>query len=215
MIYYETELGKLYQGDCLEVMKQLPDNSVDLVLTDPPYGVGLNYGETYEDTQENLKKLIDSIMPELFRVSKRIVLTCGHTNIWKYPEAKWIMAWINQAGANRNSWGFTCWQPILCYGKDPYLENRMGARHDIIIHNERSEKLGHCCPKPIRFWEKLLLRSSVKETDIILDPFLGSGTTAIACEKLNRRWIGIEINKEYCEIAKARIEAEARQGKLL
>ena len=167
-------VNKVILGDCLEVMKEMPDKCVDLVLTDFPYGVNYDY-DIYEDTTENLEKLVKQAMPELLRIGKRVILTCGHTNIWKYPEAKWIMAWVNPAGANRNSWGFTCWQPILCYGKDPYLENSMGARQDIFIHNESAEKWEHSCPKPINFWKKLLLRGSVKENDIIQMLSVGFG----------------------------------------
>jgi len=188
-------------------MKQIPDKSVDLVLTDFPYGVNYEY-DTWVDTPENLTELIKKAMPEILRIGKRVILTCGHTNIWKYPEANWIMAWVNPAGANRNSWGFTCWQPILCYGKDVYLANGLGARQDIIIHNETSEKWGHSCPKPIEFWKKLLLRGSIKENDTILDPFLGSGTTAVACKQLKRNFIGIEISEKYCEIARQRLRQE-------
>ncbi|MDI6717957.1 MAG: DNA methyltransferase [Patescibacteria group bacterium] len=198
-------INKIVLGDCLETMKRMPDNFVDLILTDPPYGVNYEY-DVWEDIEENLKNLLDKVMPEILRVSKRAIITCGHTNIWKYPKPKWVMAWVNSAGTNRNSWGFTCWQPILVYGKDPYLENCLGARQDIIIHNESSEKwIQHSCPKPINFWKKLLLRGSVKETDLIYDPFMGSGTTARACMDLNRKYIGSEISSEYCEIIKKRL----------
>ena len=207
MKYPEDFINKVICADCLDVMKDIPDKSIDLCLTDFPYGVNYEY-DIWKDTPENLTKLINKAMPEILRVSKRAIITCGHTNIWKYPEAKWIMAWINPAGANRNSWGFTCWQPVLCYGKDPYLENSLGARQDIIIHNEQSEKWEHSCPKPINFWKKLLLRGSVKETDLILDPFLGSGTTAVAAKHLKRNFIGIEISPKYCKIALERLQQE-------
>lgn len=200
------ELNKIYNEDCLETMKSMEDKSIDLVLTDFPYGVNYEY-DVWKDTPENLTELVKKVMPEILRVSKRAIITCGHTNIWKYPEAKWIMAWVNPAGNNRNSWGFTCWQPILCYGKDPYLENCMGARQDIFVHNESADKsIEHSCPKPIKFWTKLLLRGSVKETDLIYDPFMGSGTTAIACIDTKRSWIGSEISPEYCKIAEERIK---------
>ncbi|MFH2062453.1 MAG: site-specific DNA-methyltransferase [Candidatus Beckwithbacteria bacterium] len=200
----EDIINKVHCSDCLTFMKELPDKSIDLCLTDFPYGVNWEY-DIYNDTEENLKTLIDNAMPEILRVSKRALITCGHTNMWKYPEPKWIIAWVNSAGANRNSWGFTCWQPILAYGKDPYLENRLGARQDIIIKNEQSEKWGHSCSKPLDFWKLLLLRGSVKENDIILDPFLGSGTTAVAAQNLKRNFIGIEISEEYVKIARERL----------
>lgn len=212
-------VNTIIQGDCLEVMKDWPDNCVDLVLTDPPYGLGFEY-DSFVDTQQSLINLANMFIPIAKRIGKRLVFTCGHTNMWHYPPPVWVMAWINKAGANRNSWGFTCWQPIMCYGKDPYLENGLGARQDIIFANETTEKLGHPCAKPINFWCLLLQRTSIFKKDIILDPFCGSGTTCVAAKMLGRRYIGIDISEKYCEIARQRLEAvdtgvpvkEQRQG---
>ena len=201
-------MNEIIQGDCLEVMRGFADKSFDLVLTDPPYGVGIEYG-SFEDTQENLRILISKAMPEILRVSKRVLLTTGQDNIWHYPKADWILAWVNSAGANQNRWGFTCWQPILAYGKDPYRENNMGARPDIIRFNGASEKSDHPVPKPLEFWKLLLARGSVKESDTILDPFMGSGTTLVAAKYLNRNATGIEISPKYCEIARTRLAQES------
>jgi len=109
-----------------------------------------------------------------------------------------------------NTWGFTCWQPILAYGKNPYLANRLGSRPDIIISNERSEKNIHSCPKPLNVWCDILKKGSINENDIVLDPFMGSGTTAVACLKLKRNYIGFEISKEYCDLAEKRIKENKR-----
>ena len=207
-INYPTDfINKIIQGDCLEIMKTMPDKSVDLTLTDFPYGIGEDY-DVFNDSEENVKKLINETMPEILRVSKRVLLTCGTRRITWYPPSDWILAWVVPAGAGRNPWGFTCWQPILAYGKDPYLENRMGSRPDIIQHTETSEKNGHPCPKPINVWKKILLRGSVKETDLIFDPFAGSGTTLVAAKQLKRNYIGVEISEKYCEIAKQRLRQE-------
>ena len=84
----------------------------------------------------------------------------------------------------------------------------MGARQDIIIHNETAERFEHSCPKPIKFWSKLLLRGSVKDSDTILDPFMGSGTTLVAAKMLGRKATGIEISERYCQIAKDRLAQE-------
>lgn len=195
----------LILGDCLNKMKDIPDGSVDLVLTDPPYGVNYEYN-SYQDTQENLKKLIDAFMPEVLRIGKVVLITCGNGNQHLYPKPDWTLAWVMTAGAGQNKWGFTCWQPILAYGKNPYRANRMGARPDIIVSNERSEKNGHACPKPIGVWTEILKKGSVKENDTILDPFMGSGTTGVACKNLNRNFIGIELDPEYFKIAKERID---------
>ena len=150
---------KLIHGDCLEKMKDIPDGSVDLVLTDPPYGVNYEYN-SYEDTQENLKRLVDAFMPEVLRIGKVVLITCGNGNQHLYPKPDWTLAWVMTAGAGQNKWGFTCWQPILAYGKNPYRANSMGARPDIIVSNERSEKNGHACPKPIGVWTEILSRGS-------------------------------------------------------
>ena len=200
------EINQVYGGNCIELLKQLPDKSIDVCLTDFPYGVDVDYGGYFVDTRENLKRLISEVMPELKRVCKRIVLTCGQSNIWMYPEADWIMAWINTAGANQNKWGFTCWQPILCYGKDAYREANKGARPDIIMENACSDDVAHPCPKPVKFWRKLLQRVSVSENDTILDPFAGSGVTLLVAKQLNRKFIGFEINPDYVKIANERLK---------
>lgn len=201
----DIEMNKIHNVDCVEFMKTLPDKCIDLVLTDPPYGVGYEYDQ-YEDTQENLKKLVDSFMADVLRVGKVVLITCGNGNQHLYPKPDWTLAWVITAGAGQNKWGFTCWQPILAYGKNPYRANRMGARPDIIVSNERSEKNGHSCPKPIGVWKSILEKGSVKETDVIFDPFMGSGTTAVAAKLLKRSYIGCEISRDYCNIAEDRIK---------
>jgi len=207
MNYPEDYINKIICGDCLIVMRDIPDKSIDLVLTDPPYGIGENYNKI-EDTSENLKKLVDLFIPQVLRVSNTALITCGNGNQHLYPKPDWTLAWVISAGAGQNKWGFTCWQPILAYGKCPFRSNGMGARPDIITSNETSEKNGHPCPKPIKLWQQILLRGSVKQTDIILDPFLGSGTTAVAAKNLGRKFIGIEISAEYCKIAEDRLRQE-------
>ena len=208
--YPDDYVDKIICGDCLEVIKGIPDRAVDLVLTDPPYGVYVDYGMGIEDNQDNLIILVNKIMPEILRVSKRALITTGVLNAYHYPTPDWVLAWTNMAGANSSRWGFSCWQPILAYGKDPYLQFGKGRTHDVIPHNETAGRVNHPCPKPDKFWEKLLLRGSVHEGDIILDPFLGSGTTAEACKLTHRHFIGIEINPDYCKIAEDRL----RQGVL-
>jgi len=208
MYKIEDIINKVICGDCLEVMKNIPDKSIDLVLTDPPYGINFDY-EGYEDTPENLQGLIDNFMPEFERICRgNIIITPGITNVGRYPEPYWMLSWIYRGGQNRGKWGFNCWQPILCYGKDPYLVNLKGARADIIEDNTPPINYGHTCSKPETFWTKLLERVSVKDTDIVLDPFLGSGTTAVVCKKSGRKFIGIEQSETYCEIAKKRLSQE-------
>ena len=199
--YYQDEWVTIYHGDCREILPQLP--KVDLVLTDPPYGIGLDYG-TFVDTPVNVRNLVVSVMPLILESASRVALTCGVRQIAWYPPSTWILCWFNRAGTGMNPWGFTCWQPVLVYGKDPYLENRMGGRPDYIEGSEGASTKEHPCAKPIKFWKKLLARVSVMSTDVVLDPFLGSGTTVEACKALNRKCIGIEIEEKYCEIAAKR-----------
>ena len=205
------EVNRIYHEDCLVTMSRMEDNSVDLTLTDFPYGIDENY-DIYKDTSENLNTLIQATMPEILRVSKRVALTCGVKNMYLFPKPSWVLNWCTPSGNGRGPWGFCTWQPILVYGNDPYLSNRKGSRPDSFLHIENSVKNGHPCPKPIRIWRKILLRCSCNESDMVYDPFLGSGTTAVSCIKENRNWIASEISAEYVEIAEKRIKIE--QSKL-
>ena len=200
----------LYLGDCLDILPTL--GPVDAVVTDPPYGVGLEY-ETHIDTKEWVQKIAPWIVEESLRHAPVVSITPGNGSQHLYPKPTWTLCWFNRAGAGRCSWGFSCWQPILVYGKDPFLSHGEGARGDYIEHNEISEKNGHPCPKPIRFMAKWIDRVAHRATTI-LDPFMGSGTTGVACARLGRRFIGIEIEPKYFEIACKRIEREYAQLKL-
>jgi DNA modification methylase len=131
-----------------------------------------------------------------------------------YPRPTWVLNWHTPAGSGVGPWGFCTWQPILVYGKDPYMANGMGSRPDVIVHTESAEKNGHPCPKPEKLWSKLLNRVSVLDTDIVFDCFMGSGTTALVAEKKQLKWFGCELEPKYCEIANRRIEAERAQLKL-
>ena len=108
-------------------------------------------------------------------------------------------------------WGFTGLTAILYYGKD-YRAGK-GALPSSIKVTEAAEKCGHPCPKPIRAWSWLVGKLS-QEGETILDPFMGSGTTGVACVKLGRKFIGIEIEPKYFDIACKRIEDAYKQGDL-
>jgi site-specific DNA-methyltransferase (adenine-specific) len=174
------------------------------VLTDPPYGNGTAYPDVVDD-QQHLMELLGVVLPEVRRIGKRVLLTPGAGNMHLYPKPEWTLAWFTPAGAGSGPWGFCCWQPILAYGQDPYLKAGLGRRPDAIVKTEASEVNGHPCPKPIGVWRWALLRGSANQTDLILDPFLGSGTTLRAAKDLGRRAIGIELSERYCEIAANRL----------
>ena len=201
------DLNKIYCGDCLELMKELPDGCVDLVFADFPYGNNTNYG-LYQDTQENLVKLISKVIPELLRIGKVVAVTVGTMNLFHYPPPTWTLAWFVPAGTGYGKWGFCCWQPILVYGVDPYLKNRLGSRPDAFVYTETSFKGGHPCSKPLKVMEWIIQRCSVNPNDIILDPFAGSGTTLVAAKELRRQFIGIDIEQKYVDIARERLKQE-------
>ncbi len=207
----------IYCSDCRLVLPLIPDKSIDLVLTDFPYGNNTDYG-VYQDDQANLLSLIADIMPSIFKIGKVSLITTGIGNMFSYPHPDWVLSWHwEHTNAGSSHWGFNNWQPILAYGKDPYLTNGLGRRQDargaINTGNYQDKMIQHNllsayhfpCPKPTELWEWIIQRGSVKNTDLILDPFLGSGTTAYCAKKLGRKCIGIEISEAYCKIAQDRL----------
>lgn len=205
----------LYLGDCLDYMRTMEPGSVDAIVTDFPYGNNTEYS-SYNDTQENLINLINSALHEFMRISKNIAITCGVINQWLYPKPDWVIAWIAEGNINSSSWGFSCWQPILIYGKDPFLSSGYGRRPDIIKFQTNKniegakEYHGHPCSKPVKLMTKIIGRVS-KENNVIFDPFMGSGTTGVAALQLGRRFIGCEIDPGYFAIAEKRIKQAAAQ----
>jgi len=209
----------LYLGDCLEVMPTL--GKVDAVVTDPPYGIGFPYN-SHDDTAENLERLIAFVVPAVRSMASRVIITPGNTNVFKYPAADWIGAWTWDTTTARGFWGWSQWQPILLYGEDvwPGTNSKGGHLKSDRIHFSGGEAKilhedgrGHTCPKPVEFMRRMVARFTLpKET--ILDPFMGSGTTLVACAKMGRKGIGIELDPEYFEIACKRVEEAYRQPDL-
>ena len=146
---------KLLQGDCLELMKDIPDESVDMVLTDPPYGMAFQSGYRtirYEKIKGDFAPKTEFII--LFHKGRRLINGKRDPNVFEYSKTR----------------------------------------------NEL-----HPTQKPVDMTEYMLSKFSDKG-DIILDPFMGSGTTGIACKNLNRNFIGMELEENYFNIAKERIE---------
>ena len=212
-------MNKVIHGDCLDVMRTLPDKSIDVAITDPPYGIGYDY-EGYDDTQENLLHITQNIFPEILRVCERVVTFCGVQNIWLYPQADWIMSYSWNTTAKYGKYGYNQWQPVLLYGKDV---KGFGSVNGVLksdsmkfsggagigfLSDFRDKK--HPCPKPLNVMEILINRFS-NIGDTVLDPFAGSGTTAIACLNTNRNYILIEKEKEYINIINKRIAEHEQQ----
>lgn len=201
--YYETKLGKLYYGDCLDILPEL--EQVDLVIGDPPYGMNF---QSNRRTEKHSKIIGDDTLPvELIKMAMgkanmASYFFCRWDNLGQMPKPKSVLVWI------KNNWSMgdlkhehgRQWEAICFY---PAANHEFKKRIPDILRNERTGKVYHPTQKPVGLIGQLI---SANICDSILDPFLGSGTTAIACERLNRKWIGIEIAEEYCEIAAKRID---------
>jgi len=209
--YYDRNGITLYLGDCREVLPQLTEK-VDLVLTDPPYNGDLNYGVMINDSRDWadynlwLKGIIQqseqlSNGPVLFFLSKP-----GLINICATYPPKWVGSWLsspcNPAGNVNGCLMIPMWEPFLVYGN---LNNVRARLKDAYKVNHNTENLSHPCPKPVSLMAQII---QCGEWQSILDPFLGSGTTAVAAKKLGRRCIGIEINEDYLKIAIQRLAQE-------
>jgi len=197
----------LYLGDCLEVLPKL--GKVDAVVTDPPYGVGLDYG-SFDDTPDYVLQVACEMVKYSLSRGWRIALTPGNKNSWLYPKPDDIGVWFNPAGTGFGRWGFNLAHLILYYGKEPRPNKSASSVTGL---NDRSEDFGHPCAKPLPFMCWLVNKAS-DEGETILDPFMGSGTTGVACANLGRKFIGIEIEEKYFDIACKRIEIAYQQPRL-
>ena len=206
----------LHLGDCRDILPTLP--KVDAVVTDPPYGVRLGnkpsaLGKTayasFEDTPDNVASVCVPIIVSCVERFGRVVLTPGVKNLFLYPRPNHIGSFYYPSGAGCNSWGFSCWQPILYYGKDPY--GGKGSRPDSKESCEAAEQNGHPCPKPIGQMKWLVGRATLPG-ETVFDPFMGSGTTGVACVQMDRNFVGCELEPAYFDIACKRIEDAQRQG---
>ena len=204
----ELPINQILQGDCLEVMKTFPDKSIDLILTDLPYGI-------YSDKKVTgfAKKRIDwglgnwdikvgkNYFDEMFRISKNQVIFGLQYYIDCLLPTKEVWVWDKKTGNNFFADGELAWTSYSGTLRI-FRHQWCGAFKD----SERKEKSQHPTQKPVELM-KWCMRNT-KENDIILDPFLGSGTTAVAAKQLGRKYIGIEISEKYCQIARDRLRQE-------
>jgi len=204
----------LYLGDCLEVMPLL--GKVDAVVTDPPYGVNYDgsttqHGEngfpyaSYSDTPENIDAICVPAIRMAVGMAGCAVITPGNACAYKYDPPRALGSIFYPSGANSGPWGFVCSQPLFYYGKDPYLASGRGRKPNGFSTTEATDRnINHPCPKPLGVMLWLVERASLSG-QTILDPFMGSGTTLVACAKLGRKGIGIELDPDYFEIACRRV----------
>jgi site-specific DNA-methyltransferase (adenine-specific) len=204
----EFEDVLLYHADCLEILPQMKAGSVDAVVTDPPYNVGCSYN-SWDDSREDYEEWSRAWFTDARAVGHALVMTPGAVNLpfWCLKKPDWVYCWLRTAGltpAGRAAMRMG-WEPIASWG---FPLKPLGLD---VLNYAVSEQAGvgnHPCPKPLglfRFLVERWTRSSVA------DPFMGSGTTGVACVQLNRRFVGIEIDEGYFAIAVKRIERAIRE----
>lgn len=200
--YFDDGQIQIWHGDCRDVLPTLEAGIVDLVLTDPPYGVGFKYA-SHDDDESTYRSWMLPVFAEMRRVGKIVMLTTGMRHLWMYPPATWVMCWAKPGSTRRSDLGgFNEWEPVLVYGKRR-IYNDFRYLPDAVNHSRESGD--HPCPKPIRMARWLVAEGSDADA-LILDPFMGSGTTLRAAKDLGRKAIGIEIEERYCEIAAKRLQ---------
>jgi DNA modification methylase len=212
MEVYKTKHCTLYLGNCLDIMPTLADCNIDAVVTDPPYGVDggvgrqtirgkARYSGAFRDDEANIRSVCVPIIEYLLQLGIPMAVTTGNKWLHLYPPARDIGCFWTPAAIGCGPWGFTTFHPILYYGKD-WRGGRWPSGKQV---TERAKANGHPCPKPLGAWRWLVEKvSQPKQT--VFDPFMGSGTTGVACVETGRNFIGVEINPTYFEIAKKRID---------
>lgn len=211
-------MRRLIHGDCLKEMSKIKNDSVDLILTDPPYGISFksNYRKIKYSKIKGDDSLLwlDSFTYEIYRVLKNnsagyIFCSFHHVDKFKISlersfKIKNILVWEK----NNTSMGDLKgdFAPkiefIIFIHKGRSLIR--GKRDPNIFRFKRTGNILHPTEKPVDLCEYLISKFSDKD-HIVLDPFMGSGTTGIACKNLKRNFIGIELDENYFSIAKKRI----------
>lgn len=232
------EVDKIYKGNCYELIKDLPDDFVDLIITDPPYqfnsmrGGGImknphNQQFSKEITENKLDKGVDAeLFNEWIRVMKKIniYIWCNKEQIIEYLDF-----FVKEKKCNYEILIWHKTDPIAFCGTHYLIDKEYclyfwetGAKVHIsfdkgstVFHETKNvsdkKMYGHPTIKPIHFIENMVVNSS-EENDVVLDTFIGSGTTAVACKHTNRRYIGFEINEDYYKIAVDRVNGISKSG---
>jgi site-specific DNA-methyltransferase (adenine-specific) len=250
---YTTEIpskliNQIIEGDAIQVMKEIPDNSIDMTFADPPFNLKKSY-EYYEDDKEVHEYL--AWCKEWLREMVRITKPTGSIFVHNIP--KWLTYFASYLNDLAHFKHWIAWDAMGAplgktllpnhYGILWYIKSKgfkfydiraphercrecdslladYGGKKDLIHpfgtlasdvwidihrirHNKRRDE--HPCQLPVHLLERLILMAT-DENDIVLDPFVGTGTTAVAAKKLGRRYIGIDIDSKYVEISRANLE---------
>jgi len=197
--YYQDDAVAIYHADCRDILPLIPDKSIDLVLTDPPYGINLNLEWLSELNVAHSKPANKLDKPILGDSGMTLdFLIFGFPYIYD-PNATGWLVWDKQPGIDTDR---TLTSPIEMLSttlwKGFRLVRCMWAGY---MRDNGEHRFAHPTQKPQKVIDYVILKSE----GIILDPFLGSGTTCVCAKKLGRKCIGIEIEEKYCEIAAKRL----------
>lgn len=214
--------GSYLYGDCLQVMKNIGDASVDMVVTDPPYTMTAtgnscrpNYMPSGEILDGNVPKA-EEWMSEVFRVlkdSSHFYTFCNKNDIQWYLNTATDIGFrfhniINVIKDTKmpNRWYMKYTEPVLFFykGKAKAINDKTSRDYFNVVMPKKGEKI-HPTQKPLSLIEKFITNSSL-ENEIVLDPFGGSGTTAVAAENTNRKWICIEYEQTYYQAGLNRVQ---------
>lgn len=226
------ETNHIYLSDCMDGLKRLPDGCIDLIITDPPYlfsstkaGGHSNLAKSIQPTQTLIKEngldigIKSDILYEMVRVMKKIncYIWCNKAQIPDYLDFfvknqgcsfDIIIWWKTNPPPTCHNKYLSDKEYCLYFRKGGYCQPTSYQTAGTIFHqpiNTQDKRLYlHPTIKPLNII-KTLIENSTRPGEIVLDPFLGSGTSAVACLELGRKYIGYEINQEYFKTAQRRI----------
>jgi DNA modification methylase len=220
--YYDEDGITIYHGDCLEVMAEFAPKSIGACLTDPPYGVGVLYGSKTDDRRKDYWDWMRRVVYEMVRVSEVTAFTHRVAALGELDQWDWVGCW-NKPWSSGARVGNSCllphWEPIFMYGvhamgtKSDYTSDVFtfspekaptGGQRGRESWAKTEGQVDHPTPKPLALYVSLIL-SLGQAADVILDPFMGSGTTLRAAKDLGRRAIGIDNEERFCELTAKRL----------
>lgn len=194
------ELNKIYCMNALEGFKQIDDSSIDMILTDPPYPREFNH--LYGELAKNAKRILKD-GSYLFAYAGGDNLNIIIEDMSKHLDWFWMFG-IKHNGGNPRVWSkkiMVGFKPVLVFTKGkPKKVEWMCNLHS----SESSDKRFHEWGQDVGFSIKTI-EILTQEQDVILDPFIGGGTTAMACKQTNRNFIGFEIDQKHVDIANKRL----------
>jgi site-specific DNA-methyltransferase (adenine-specific) len=215
------ELNRIYNEDCLEGMKRIQDGSIDLVCTDIPYGVCNRNDNGLRNLDKNKADIetfpLADFLMEINRVTKgSVYIFCASEQLSEIRSAlvqngftTRVCVWEKTNPSPMNGQHVWLSGIELCvYGRKKGATFNEHCKNTVFRHPCGRNKL-HPTQKPLELFERFIL-ASTNQGDVVLDPCMGSGTTAIACINTNRNYIGFELDKHYCDIANERVQKAMR-----